>query len=241
MSKHTITIVAAVALWLTVLAWVWHPRIVGAEVQREIWAPVAHKNEPVVLTRITLGGRVVQVGRFVRPRGTDMDPVTPFEGDENWIQGLVLHLLNRTNRTIVFAMIHISFPETTNGNQRLAYHLTLGRIPPSADFDQNGKSIPQAADARPLSFRPGTILMIPLRDYIDEIRSRIEPTLPLALTTKLAVSFGRSYLDDGMQWTGATYSLPDRGSISWRKVDRNYFPGDMESNWPGRPGWTGWQ
>jgi hypothetical protein len=29
----------------------------------------------------------------------------------------------------------------------------------------------------------------------------------------------------------------DQHDSTWRKMDRNYFPGNPEIRWPGRPGW----
>jgi hypothetical protein len=89
---------------------------------------------------------------------------------------------------------------------------------------------------RPILFRPGHRLGIHLIDYINQIKSIVEPSIPLSVVTQVSVNCGPVFFEDGMQWSGG-FKVFDRQNLNWRRMDREYFPGDMNGHWPGRPGW----
>jgi len=215
------------------------PEAAAAPMQRQVEVHIANKMEPVVVTRITLGNVTVQSGRFVKPVGAAQDPVTPFPADDDWVQNLTVYLLNRTNQTIVYAHFNFSFPETTDWASRFraAFPLTLGRIPESAAFDR-GKPIRQRPESQPILFRPGQTLAIHLGDYIDQIKAHVEPARPLAALTTMDVGLAGFFFENGLQWSGS-FRVLDPQSSTWRRIDDpNYFPGDADGRWPGRPGWV---
>ncbi|HEY3826339.1 MAG TPA: hypothetical protein VGL82_17360, partial [Bryobacteraceae bacterium] len=53
--------------------------------------------------------------RGLRQTLTTLQPIVPFEWNEDWLQNTTLYLLNRTNKTIVFGQIGLWFPETGDG------------------------------------------------------------------------------------------------------------------------------
>jgi len=218
------------------------PETAAAQMQRQVESPIATKIEPVVVTKITHRNVAVQPGRFVKPAEAAPDPVTPFPADDDWVQNLTVYLLNRTNRTVVYASVYFSFPETTDWatRSRAVFPLTLGRIPPSVTVDMNGRPPQQRPESQPILFTPGQTMAIHLGDYIDRIKADVESVRPLAALTQVSVSFGRFFFADGMQWNGG-YRVLDPQAASWRRMDRDYFPGDMDGRWPGRPGWTNQQ
>jgi hypothetical protein len=194
--------------------------------------------QPVVVTKITLGDVTVQPGRFIKPVGEAQDPVTPFTADDNWVQNLTIYLFNRTNQTIVQAAFTFSFPETTDWttHYRPVSRLYLGRIPTSVAFDK-GMPISQRSGSQSILFRPGQTMAIRLGDYIDQIKADIEPTRPLAALTTLEVGLAGFFFEGGLRWDGSFRVFDPQGS-TWRRVDDpNYFPGDPDARWPGRPGW----
>ena len=152
----------AIALMLVVAAyWPGSGSAAAAGSQRQVALPIAHPNEALVITKITLGNATVQPGRFIKP--TTIDPVTPFQADDDWIQNLSVYLLNRTNMTIVSVNLRIFFPETaTDTRPQGVITLNLGRIPDRAAFDRNGNSFPQLPERQPLSFRPGQTMVVAL-------------------------------------------------------------------------------
>jgi hypothetical protein len=209
------------------------------QMQREVNAHVPDKMQPVVVTKITLGDVTVQPGRFVKPVGEAQDPVAPFTADGDWVQNLTVYLFNRTNQTIVHAVFTFVFPETLDyaAHRGPVYRMQIGRIPPSVAFDK-GRPIQQAPESQPIMFRPGQTMAIHLGDYIDQIKAAIEPTEPLAGLTKMEVGLVGFFFEDGLQWSGGFRAF-DPKSSTWRRVeDPNFFPGDPDARWPGRPGWT---
>lgn len=210
-----------------------------AQMQRQVEPPIVRQLHPVVVTRITLGAVTVQRGRFIKPVGTAQDPVSPFQADDNWVGNLTVHLLNRTNQTIVCAVLNLSFPETTNWatHFRAGYQLALGRIPSSVAFRPDGRPIPPRPDSTPILFRPGQEMAIHLGDYIDQIKKAAESVRPLAALTTMNVNLVAFYFVDGTKWSGA-YEVFDPQNFTWRRTDAEYFPGNFRRNWPGQPGWV---
>jgi len=210
----------------------------AAQAERQIQIPPARKNEAVVITKITLGDVVVQSVRVIKAVGVAPDPITPFQADDDWVQNLTLYLFNRTNQTIVYATVNFSFPETGDGHTvpRRGYMLNLGRVPPPAAFDRNGKPLRQRPESQPIWFRPGQELAIRLGDYVDRIKTNVEPFMPLAVLTRLNVDLGLVFFADGMQWSGGGgFRALDPQTFTWRRLGPDYFPGDMDRKWPGHP------
>jgi hypothetical protein len=212
------------------------PEAAAAQAERQIQIPQAKKNEPVVISKITLGDVVVQSLRVIKAVGVAPDPITPFQADDDWVQNLTVYLLNRTNQTIVHLTVNFSFPETGDGHTvpRRGYMLNLGRVPPPAAFDRNGKPLQQRPESQPISFRPGQELAIRLGDYIDRIETNVQHVMPLAALTRLNVDLISVFFADGMQWGGA-FRVPDPQTFTWRRLGPDYFPGDMDRKWPGHP------
>ena len=128
--------VALTFVLLLVLVTQWPKPVNAAAVAtvRQVQVPVSTKKNPLVITKVTLGDTIVQLGRMVAPTE---ELTTPFLAGVDWIQNLNIYLYNRTNRKIVFAEIVLYFPETGDGRTQPMYAVTLhlGRIPPSASAE----------------------------------------------------------------------------------------------------------
>jgi hypothetical protein len=212
------------------------PEVAAAQVQRQVQLHIANKFEPVVVTKITLGNVVVQSGRFIKPVGEAQESITPFSADDGWIQNVTVYLVNRTNRTIVYALLNFGFPETTVGQTQAVFQLFLGRIPESVPFDSHGVPYRRRPGSQPILFRPGQTMAIRLGDYIDQIKARVDPVMPPAALTAVSVNFAQFFFADGTQWSGRFRAIDPQNS-TWRTMDLDYFPGDLDWRWPGRPGW----
>jgi|WetSurMetagenome_2_1015567.scaffolds.fasta_scaffold71245_2 hypothetical protein len=210
-----------------------------AQVKRYVKLPIANQYDPVVILGAALGSVTVQAGRFGKPDTTD--PITPFEAGDDWIQRLTLRLFNRTEAVIVAVNIDIVFPETGDGSASHPLRgvpLNLGRIPENAAFDKFGNVFPQPAEWSPLSFVRGP-MKVDLSDYIRRIRSGAESAIRLASSTKLEIELTSCYFSNGMKWANGSYFTPDSGYPGrWLPMERGYFPGFSDRNWPGSPGWA---
>jgi hypothetical protein len=227
-----------------VLATLW-PRpgsAAAGETERQVQVPIGLKKDPVVITKVTLGDAVVQAGRFVQ--AGPAEPITPFRAGDDWIQNLAVYLYNRTNKTIVFARVIFGFPETGDAHSQpqRAFILELGLVPQSAPVGTRMN----LSDLQPIVFPPGQTMVIRLGDYIDRIRSRVEPpsprsgAIPLAAATQLAIFLNAFFFADGMEYHAGVYNVQDPqdpGKVV--HMDQGYFPGDPERTWPGRPDWRG--
>jgi hypothetical protein len=190
------------------------------------------RNAPVVVTKITLGDVLVQKGRFAKARAEAEDPITRFQANDDWVERLSIYLLNRTDKSIVHGFVSFTFPDASGAG----YQLELGNIPAGFAFSKAGKAVVRPV-AAPFLLGPKQVTAIHLRDYIEKIRERVELQAPLSRVSEMHVLPGGFDFQDGMRWAGANYELMDPGTHTWRSLDRNYFPGNMDLYWPGQPGW----
>ena len=237
LSKAAGASAVALALLIAVAAHWAEAGPAAAQTERQVQVPLTGKKLPVVITSVTLGDTIVQAGRFKKASPT-IDPITPFQADDDWIKNLTIHLLNRTDRTIVFAKVLLIFPETGNGADRpyRIHFLNLGRMP-GAIFLANGQLYSQPPDWVPLSFGTGQTLAVALGDHIDQIRSGVERVILLAAATKIKVDLNEFYFADGMRWVAGGFEDPDPlRPGKWKYKGNTYFPGNVNLNWPSRQG-----
>jgi hypothetical protein len=189
----------------------------------------------VMITRVTVGDQEIMCGLMAGARS--VQPVKPFQADQDWLKSMTIHLYNRTNKTIAFIDLPLGFPDTGNGRTepQWIYHLQLGRIPAvDAYSGRTGKPIAIDAKLMPLGFGPEQSLTVHVADYIDQIRSYVQGRMLLSGVTKLVIHGGTVFFDDGMRWqAGGGYSVPDpRHPGQSNTVGRDYFPGIRYRSWP---------
>ncbi|MGA2274993.1 MAG: hypothetical protein ABSH00_15665 [Bryobacteraceae bacterium] len=233
---------AATAFGLLVGAAAWaNPSVASAlAAEKVIEVESQHGSDAVMVTKVTFGNSEVQCGLIVSP--TEVQPVTPIEAGDDWLQNLTIYLLNRTNKTIVFGQIALAFPETGDGSPQhpqAVYILTLGRLPESVAFSGTGQPLRQDPGRQPIWFARGQTLRIRVGDYTEQIRTyvdgvRASGTPSFTALTKCIIRRSSFVFDDGMRWDGE-YSLPDpehRGK--WKRIEGDYFPhdGDRYPPWP---------
>ena len=194
-----------------------------------------------MITRVTYKDVTVQTFRSIKPDGAPQDPVTLFLAGDDWVKDITVYLFNRTNQTIVQGAFNFSFPETTNWSThfRAVFPLNLGRIPDWALYD-HGRAVRQVQGSKqPLSFGPGQIMAIHLGDYIEKIKADVEPTRPLAALTQMEIGLAGFFFTDELEWSGS-FRVLDPQTLTWVRKSE-FYPGDQDSRWPGRPGWPGQQ
>jgi len=187
-----------------------------------------------MITRVKVGDIDVQCGLLIGPR--EVQAKTPFLAGNDWLQNMTISFFNRTNKTIVYGAILLNFPELSDPTTQpvVQYAIRLGRIPESVAFDgRTGKPLRQN-DRTLLTFAPGQSLEIHLSDHITGIRGTIEHASGSFAVSNVVIHYGNFIFEDGMGWGGGCYQhqSPERPGV-WRCVpERDYFPGDMRSNWP---------
>jgi hypothetical protein len=121
---------------------------------------------PVTVERVTVGDQVIQTGVMGGP--IVIQAGTPFQANNDWLKNMSIVLKNRTNKTIDWAQIYLSVPDTGEGVTRTLaiYPLQIGKMP-AVDFLPGKGGTPLAHSAKddegsPLSFAPGQTLVINL-------------------------------------------------------------------------------
>jgi hypothetical protein len=189
-----------------------------------------HRDEPVLINKVTVGATDVQCG-MVTSVG-DFQPIVPFVAGEDWLSRTSISLLNRTDKAIAFGQVSLVFPETGDGSLQkplAAYTITFGRIPAVVAFSGKGRPLTQPSDLSPISFAPGQTLTINVGDYIDLIKGSVV-SMPFAALTKVKIQRSVFIFEDGMKWDGG-YSVADAEHPGkWKPVEGRYFPG--HPSWP---------
>ncbi len=225
---------SAIAFGLLVVAAVWpNLGVVAAfAAEKVIEVEPQHRNDAVAITKVTLGSAEVQCGLVLSP--AEIQPVTPIQAGDDWLQNVTIYLLNRTNKTIVEGQIVLVFPETGDGspgNPLRVYNVTLGRLPASAAYSgRTGQAIVEPPSVQPISFAPSQTLQVHLSDYIDNIKASID-NLAFSAVTKCVIRRGAFFFGDGMRWFAGSYYVPDpQHPGKFTGLDGRYFPGTP--TWP---------
>lgn len=201
--------------------------------QRTIEADMQRPIDAVNVTKIMLGKSELQCG-LIASR-TASQPITAFDGGDDWLQNITVYLLNRTNNSIVYAGIVLWFPDTWNGSPQhpiLTFPISLGRVPDSVAFSGGtGQPLRQSPNARPIAFGSRQTLAIHLGDYIDRIRASVGGAIPLAAITKMIIRRETFYFSDGMKWNMSGFYTYDQASPRrWKALDETHLP--SLASWP---------
>lgn len=196
--------------------------------------------DPVLFTNISVAGKPIECGLFVRPPGV-IQRVTPFEATGDWLSQTTLSLINRTSEIIAFGGIELDFLDTGDCHTQpcVGAQLNFGQRPAIDAYNtRTGEPLkPERPEKPPLDWKPGQTIVIHVSDYMPEIQDDLANFLPVTILTKVNVHRLVFYFDDGMEWSLGTYSVPDpehHGKFS--PLPANYFPGKRGHNWP--PGYN---
>ena len=197
-------------------------------------------HDAVLISNVSVNGKTVECGLFVKPPLV-IQPVMPFRASDDWLQQMTISLVNRTNKTIVFADIHLHFLDT--GDCRSAPcvggELRLGQMPAIDAYEgRTGRPIkPEDPERPPLDWRPQQTLVVHVSDYMSEIEHVTAYGLPVTAVSKVKVSRGVFFFADGMRWTLGAYGVPDpEHPGKFKELPADYFPGHRGNNWP--PGYN---
>jgi hypothetical protein len=200
-----------------------------------------YRMDPVTIEKVTVESQLIQPGVSTAARVEQ--PATPFQADEDWLKNMSISLKNRTDKVIVRAEIMLWFLDTGNGITppgRISptvsmYVMTFGQRPEIDSFTSHGQKRPPEPDKQPLLLAPGQTVVIRVGDYVGEMQSIVEQTLPFSQVTRVAIRRLQFYFVDGMRWTDLDrFAIPDPNHPGqFTNLDRGrYFPGHPSQNWP---------
>ena len=190
--------------------------------------------EPVWITKVTVGDKSLVPFPNPKVRLSANQNVfgKTFEAGSDWLQNMVIYLINRTDKTIAYLDLSVDFPQTGNGTTQPVwnYSLQLGRMPAvDAINGITGKPLPIPPDAKPLGFRPGQTLAIHIGDYMGQIKTYLKTSaLPFADISECYLYMLTVRFNDGLTWSAGAYGVPDKvhpGRLKY--LPSGYFPGNM--------------
>jgi hypothetical protein len=237
--RLTTAVFAALACSIVVLAWrnslltAAAPSPAGT---KQVYLDGQLRSDPVTYIEVTTEGQEVQPGMSA---GVYVNrPAVPFQADEDWLKNMVITLLNRTNKEIVWAELDFTFLDTGDGSPSrpvTVYRLILGQLPEIDSFSSHGRKLPPEPDKQPLSFAPGQTLVIHVADNVDEMQSLVEQRIPFSQISKVGIRRFRFYFSDGTIWDDlGSYAVPapqHPGRFAYKQRG-SYFPGHPSQNWP---------
>jgi hypothetical protein len=196
--------------------------------------------DPVMITNISVDGKPIECRLFIKPPGV-FQAVTPFEAGGNWLSQMILSLINRTDKTIVFGGIDLDFLDTGDCRTQpcVGAQLDFGQRPAIDAYDgRTGQPLkPEHPERPPLNWKRGQTITIRVSDYMPQIEEDLSNFMSVTAVTKMNVHRLVFYFDDGMEWSLGRYSVPDpERPGKFNPLPASYFPGKRGHNWP--PGYN---
>ncbi len=196
---------------------------------------------PVLISNVAVGSKSVECGLFVKPPSV-VQPVTPFQAGNDWLQQMTISLVNRTEKTIVAGTVSLMFLDNAADCRTQVCpmeQIHLGQMPAVDAYDgRTGKPLRSEHPERtPLNWKHGQIFTVRIGDYLNEIGAKPLNYEPVTTVSKVAVHVGPFFFEDGMRWSAGRYSTPvSETPGKFEYLPENYFPGKRGSNWP--PGFS---
>ncbi len=202
---------------------------------------VEHITDAVLISNISVAGKTVECGLFIKPPVV-IQPVAPFRAESNWLQQMTISMVNRTDKTIVFGGIIFHFLDVGDCSPAqpcVEAEIHLGQMPTIDAYDgRTGRPLrPEHPERAPLDWKPQQTIVVHVGDYMAEIERNLADFMPVADVTKVNVSRGVFYFDDGLSWSLGRYAAPDpQHHGKFKELPIDYFPGRRGNNWP--PGYN---
>lgn len=153
--------------------------------------PLAQNNRKKVVQPVSLDQPVeIQIEH----RGQRVKANEEFDGDDDWFKNLKIKIKNRSEKSITYVVLDLTFPETaTPENSRVGLHqIRLGESP---DLKSNGAKI---------SLAPGDSKEISLDLDYSEIKKLVESRIPAKNITNLVVRLETAVFSDDTKWFAGT-------------------------------------
>lgn len=195
--------------------------------------------DPVWIIKVAIGNQFLLApydARLPHLSGQVM-PGQMFSAGDDWLKGMTIYVMNRTNKPVAWLDIAIRFPQAGNGRTRPAriFEIKLGRMPDADAIYGNGNPIPAAfMGTKPLNLQPGATLAIHVSDHIDKMQAYVGNAMPLTEINECYIYVSAAEFDGGLRYAGGGYSLPDtQHPGQWHYLPaRQYFPGNAHQYLP---------
>jgi hypothetical protein len=163
------------------------------------------KDQPVEFTTVKAAGNTLSI----EAEKAHTEYKQEFDGDDDWMKGLVIHLKNTSNKKIIYINFNLSFPETDVGAV-IVQPLEFGRYPDKPPVASNEKVL-----------KPGEETDITLTDetyagLIGSFKSRnFQKVNTLEIILQLVI------FEDDTAWLGGGLMKRDPlNPKAWARIDQ---------------------
>jgi hypothetical protein len=98
-------------------------RTIGQSPKKTI-SYVKWKDQPVEFDTVKAAGKTLSI----KAEKAQTEYKEEFDGDDDWMKGLVVQLKNASNKNIIYIKFNLSFPETDVGGMGMSHSMHFGRF-----------------------------------------------------------------------------------------------------------------
>jgi len=172
------------------------------------------KDQPVEFATVKAAGKTLSI----KAEKAQTEYKQEFDGDDDWMKGLVIHLKNTSNKNIIYINFNLSFPETDVGAV-IVQPLEFGRYPDKPPVASNEKVLKPGEEEKVL--KPGEETDITLTDetYAGLIGSFKSRNFQKVNTLEIILQF--VIFEDDTAWLGGSLMKRDPfNPKAWARIDQ---------------------
>jgi hypothetical protein len=160
-------------------------------------------DQPLRFDKIQAAGKLIEVE-------ADSETKKDFEGDDDWMRGLVVTLNNTSNKNIVSIRLFLLFPETTVAGPMMGFPLSFGRIPKNS-YDRSYDNL----------LKPGEKVDLVLTDdKHNDLRSFLK-SRSFSKVNNVRLKLESVIFDDDIMWLGGLFMRRDPNNPKqWNPIDK---------------------
>ena len=198
----------AVSTVVLLLTCVVTPALTQAQNRKEIHERLSLVTYPTALT-FQLDGQPLKATEEVLPQLSLR--VLKFQADAGWLNKLAIELKNVSGKSITYAVINLTFPQTANEKGRVGLHQIFLGIDPDRKFTRSE-----------LRLAPNDTIEIPLANELAQIKTFVETRLPLTDVYEVEIEMHAVLFDDGKLFeAGVMYQRDPNNYSKWIPIAKS--------------------
>jgi hypothetical protein len=193
--RLAVLLVAANVVLLTLYVTGWSSSVLGQPGRQNKKRVEKHKTFlklPLEISEAKVGDKPIALGE-------------QFDGDVDWLNGLTIKVRNKSDKTITWASIFFTFPET-----RLIGPVMMDQLFIGQRSDMSLKN-------PPLDLKPGEEMEVSLESHFNSIKQLIESRSRLELVNDVDIEVHEVMFADGTLYSGGSIWKPNPDTASPHK------------------------
>jgi hypothetical protein len=163
------------------------------------------KNQPVEFVKVKAAGRSIGLKTYFENKDEDKEE---FDGDDDWMKGLVFYLKNTSNKNIIYISFTLGFPETDVLGARMGHILTFGHYPEKPNVGSNDKVL-----------KPGEEIEIALKDNEHADLNTFLQSRSFNQVSSVHFNLQSVVFEDDIKWLGGYLMRRDPNNPSeWHTI-----------------------